>query len=296
MNTTLLLRRLCYGIVILALGMAAVPCALAAQDQQKYPPKAPTSDKDWRTLQNELKFGREYAAQFEQRTKLLTDPAVIGYVERIGQQLALECNSGFRFTFKVIDSSSADAVAFPGGPIYISSGLMEMADDEAGLAAAIVHQIAHVCAHHFILGLTQQQYEELKQRPLIHLKGPIGIGHLDLVPLPLPPLTQNFPPEYELEADALGLKYLYSAGYDPGAFTGFYSGLESAGKRNSSLIAEGFLTHLQTPERRHETLRRVAALKHRAQYVINTSEFDAIKARLTAIQASRGPLPRARQR
>ena len=103
---------------------------------------------NWYSTDSEIKMGKMYASEIEKSTKFITDPVVVEYVNRIGQNLVKNSDSKVPFTIKVIDSDEINAMALPGGFFYVNSGLILNADEEAELAGVMAHEIAHVAAHH----------------------------------------------------------------------------------------------------------------------------------------------------
>src|SRR5207248_4611666 len=103
---------------------------------------------DWYSIESEIRMGKEYATQIESSLKLVTDPTINEYVNRVGQNLVRNSDAKVPFTIKVVDSDEINAFALPGGFFYVNSGLILAADDESELAAVMAHEIAHVAARH----------------------------------------------------------------------------------------------------------------------------------------------------
>src|SRR5579859_6059812 len=103
---------------------------------------------DWYSLESEIRMGKQYSMQVEQSVKLVQDPVVNEYVNRIGQNLVRNSDAQVPFTIKVIDSDEVNAFALPGGFFYVNSGLILAADEEAELAGVMAHEISHVTARH----------------------------------------------------------------------------------------------------------------------------------------------------
>ena len=80
--------------------------------------------------------------------KMIQDPVVTEYVNRVGQNLVRNSDAQVPFTIKVVDSDEINAFALPGGFFYVNSGLILAADEEAELAGVMAHEIAHVAACH----------------------------------------------------------------------------------------------------------------------------------------------------
>jgi predicted Zn-dependent protease len=240
---------------------------------------------NWYSLEKEIRMGKEYAQMVESGVKLVQDPVVNEYVNRIGQNLVRNSDAKVPFTIKVIDSDDVNAFALPGGFFYVNSGLILAADEEAELAGVMAHEIAHVAARHAMRQMTRGNMLNLASIPLIFVGGGIGYAVRSAAGIGLPLTFLTFSRGFEAEADYLGLEYMYKAGYDPNAFISFFEKLQAKEKKRPGTLAKAFSTHPQTPDRiekSQEEIRKV--LPARDQYVVSTSEFDQVKARLAAIE------------
>ena len=243
---------------------------------------------NWYSLEKEIRIGKEYAQMVEQSVKLNTDPVVNEYVNRIGQNLVRNSDAKVPFTIKVIDSDEINAFALPGGFFYVNTGLIVAADEEAELAGVMSHEIAHVAARHATRQATRGQLANLASIPLIFVGGGLGYGIRAAAGLLLPMTFLTFSRGFEAEADYLGVQYMYKAGYDPQAFVSFFEKVQAKEKKKPGTLAKAFASHPQTPDRIGKTQEEIARiLPPRDQYVVTTSEFDDIKARLAAIQNRR---------
>ncbi len=243
---------------------------------------------NWYSLEKEIRMGKEYAQMVEQSVKLNTDPVVNEYVNRIGQNLVRNSDAKVPFTIKVIDSDEINAFALPGGFFYVNTGLIVAADEEAELAGVMSHEIAHVAARHATRQATRGQIANLASIPLIFVGGGLGYGIRAAAGLLLPMTFLTFSRGFESEADYLGVQYMYKAGYDPNAFVSFFEKVQAKEKKKPGTLAKAFASHPQTPDRIEKTQEEIARiLPPRDQYVVTTSEFDDVKARLAAIQNRR---------
>ena len=248
---------------------------------------------DWYGYDTEIKMGKQYAMMVEGSAKMIQDPVIVEYVNRIGQNLVRNSDAKVPFTIKVIDSDDVNAFALPGGFFYVNSGLILAADNEAELAGVMAHEIAHVAARHATREMTRGQYANLATIPLIFV-GSWGVYEAASAALSLAlPLTfMKFSRGFEAEADYLGLQYMYKAGYDPQAFIAFFEKIQSLEKKKPGTLAKAFSTHPQTPDRilkSQEEIRNV--LPARSEYVLNTSEFMDVKARLASIEGRKKMIP-----
>jgi hypothetical protein len=243
---------------------------------------------DWYSLDTEVRMGKEYAQQVEASSKLVQDPVITEYVNRIGQNLVRNSDAQVPFTIKVVDSDEVNAFALPGGFFYVNSGLILAADEEAELAGVMAHEIAHVAARHATRQMTRAQWANIGTIPLIFVGGGIGYAIRSVAGLALPMTFLSFSRGFESEADYLGLQYMYKAGYDPNAFVQFFEKLQAREKKKPGTLAKAFSTHPPTPDRIAHSQDEIARiLPSRAQYVITTSEFDDVKARLAAVENRR---------
>ncbi len=224
----------------------------------------------------------------EQSVKLNQDPVVNEYVNRIGQNLVRNSDAKVPFTIKVIDSDEINAFALPGGFFYVNTGLITAADEEAELAGVMSHEIAHVAARHATRQATRGQFANLASIGFIFVGGGLGYAVRSAASLLLPMTFLTFSRGFESEADYLGVQYMYKAGYDPQAFVSFFEKVQAKEKKKPGSLAKAFATHPQTPDRIEKTQKEIAEiLPPRDQYIVSTSEFDEVKARLAAIQNRR---------
>ena len=245
---------------------------------------------NWYSTDYEIKMGKGYAMEIEKSTKFITDPVVVEYVNRIGQNIVKNSDCKVPFTIKVIDSDVINAMALPGGFFYVNSGLIMAADEEAELAGVMAHETAHVCAHHAARGQTKGYYAEIASIPIMILAqgSYAGLGVYEASQLVIPMGLLEFSREYEAEADWLGVQYMYRAGYDPQAFIQIFEKLDALEKHKPGTLAKVFADHPQTPDRIAHSEEEIATiLPARPDYMVSTSEFDDVKARLARIENRR---------
>jgi len=240
---------------------------------------------NWYGVEKQIAMGKQYAQQVESSVKLIQDPVVTEYVNRVGQNLVRNSDAQVPFTIKVIDSDDINAFAMPGGFFYVNSGLILAADEEAELAGVMAHEIAHVAACHAARENTRGNLMQMASIPLIFVGGAIGYAGYQAAGLALPLTFLHFSRGFEAEADYLGLQYMYKSGYDPQAFISFFEKVQAQEKKKPGSLAKAFSTHPQTPDRIEKSQEEIATiLPARAQYTVSTSEFDDVKARLAAIE------------
>ena len=240
---------------------------------------------NWYTVEGQVARGRVYAQQIEAQVKLVNDPVVTEYVNRIGQNLVRNSDAQVPFTIKVIDSDVVNAMALPGGFFYVNSGLILAADEEAEMAGVMAHEIAHVAACHYGREMTRANLLQMASIPFIFMGGVIGYAGYEAASIGIPLTFFKFSRGFEAEADYLGIEYMYRAGYDPSAFVSFFEKIQAMEKKKPGTLSKAFDTHPQTPDRiekSQEEIRKILPAK--AEYIVTTSEFDEVKARLAAIE------------
>jgi beta-barrel assembly-enhancing protease len=243
---------------------------------------------DWYSLETEIRMGKQYSMMIESSSKMVNDPVVTEYVNRLGQNIVRNSDAKVPFTIKVIDSDVVNAMALPGGFFYVNSGLILAADEEAELAGVMAHEIAHVCARHAMRQMTRANIANISTIPLIFVGGGIGYAVYNAAGLAIPMAMLSFQRGFEAEADYLGLQYMYKSGYDPQAFVAFFEKIEALEKKKPGTIERAFATHPQTPDRIEASQKEIATiLPARQEYTVTTSEFDEVKARLAAIENRR---------
>jgi hypothetical protein len=243
---------------------------------------------DWYSTESEIKMGKQYAQQIEQSMKLIQDPVVNEYVNRVGQNLVRNSDAKVPFTIKVVDADEINAMALPGGFFYVNSGLILAADGEAELAGVMAHEIAHVCARHATRGATRGQLANIMTIPLIFVGGGIGYAAREAAGIGLPLTFLSFSRGFEAEADYLGVQYMYKAGYDPNEFVNFFEKIQAQEKKKPGSLAKAFSTHPQTPDRIQKTQEEIATiLPGKEQYIETTSEFNDVKSRLASLENRR---------
>src|SRR6266705_1354575 len=240
---------------------------------------------NWYSIERQIAMGRDYAQQVETTSKLVTDPVVTEYINRLGQNLVRNSDSQVPFTIKVIDSDDINAFALPGGFFYVNSGLILAADEEAELAGVMAHEISHVAACHAARENTRGNIAQIMTIPLIFIGGPIGYAAYEGAGLAVPLTFLKFSRGFEAQADYLGVEYMYKAGYDPQAFVSFFEKIQAQEKKKPGTISKAFSTHPQTPDRIGKSQEEIARiLPAKAEYMVTGSEFDEVKARLAAIE------------
>ena len=243
---------------------------------------------NWYSLEKQIALGKQISQQVETQSKVISDPVVSEYINRLGQNLVRNSDSQVPFTIKVIDSDDINAFALPGGFFYVNSGLILAADEEAELAGVMAHEIGHVAACHAAREQTRGTLMQMMTIPLIFVGGPIGYAAYEGAGLAVPLTFLKFSRGFEAEADYLGVQYMYKAGYDPAAFISFFEKVQVQEKRKPGTISKAFSTHPQTPDRIERSQDEISKiLPAKGEYLVSSSEFDEVKARLALIENRR---------
>jgi predicted Zn-dependent protease len=241
------------------------------------------------SLEKEIALGKQLAQQVERQSKVVNDPVVSEYVNRIGQNLVRNSDAKVPFTIKVIEDPAVNAFALPGGFFFVQTGLVLKADTEAELAGVMAHEIAHVAARHGTRQATRGEIAQLATIPLIFMGGAIPYAIYEGSGLLVPMSFLKFSRNFEAEADYLGVQYMYKTGYDPTAFVDFFEKIQTMEKRKPGTLAKMFSTHPPTDDRIEKTQKQIATLKPKPEYVITTSEFNDVKSRLAMLENQRRP-------
>ena len=286
---------LAFGIgLVLALLGPAVPSATAGNqktDPDKIGDRNVGKGVNFYSIDKEIQLGKELAQQVEMSSRVLDDPVVSEYVNRVGQNLVLNSDAKVPFTIKVLDSDEVNAFALPGGFFYVNSGLILKAGSEAELAGVMAHEIAHVAARHATRQASRAEIANFATIPLIFAGGWAGYAIRQAAGLGVPLGFLTFSRGFEAEADLLGLEYMYKAGYDPTAFVDFFEKLQAMEKKKPGTISKVFSTHPPTGDRIKAAQENIQKyLKAKPEYVVDTSEFERVKARLNALISHKRPI------
>ena len=240
------------------------------------------------SLEKEIALGKQLAQQVEQQAKVINDPIIAEYVNRVGQNIVRNSDCKVPFTIKVVEDESINAFALPGGFFFVNTGLILRADNEAELAGVMAHETAHVCARHGTRQATKAELANYMTIPLIFMGGWAGYGIRQATGVLVPMSLLKFSRNYESEADMLGLQYMYKTGYDPGSFVDFFEKIQALEKKKHGAVAELFSSHPMTDDRIQAAQKNIQDnLEARPEYVVNTSEFNDVKARLGMIENRR---------
>lgn len=235
-------------------------------------------------VEAEIAIGRNLAWELEQNVTLLNNPVVVDYVNRVAQNVVKNSDAKLPFTIKVIDSAEVNALGLPGGFLYITTGLIQTADNEAQLAAMMAHAVAHVTARH---AAEQQGRATLINMAALPLTISSSVPSTVFPGLGSPTVPLSFLKWSRAaveEADWLGLQYLYKAGYDPTAMVEFFERVATLSVVRRP-VSESFSTHPRIEDRIAQSLKNIRTyLPARQRNLVTTSEFQEIKNRLVELK------------
>jgi predicted Zn-dependent protease len=240
------------------------------------------------SIEKEIALGKQMAQEVERQAKIVDDPIIAEYVNRIGQNLVRNSDAKVPFTIKVVDSEEINAFALPGGFFFVNTGILLNADNEAEMAGVMAHEIAHVAARHGTRQATRGDIVNYGSIPLIFLGGWTGYAIRQGMGLAIPMGFLQFSRGFEAEADMLGLEYMYKAGYDPESFVDFFEKVQSQEKRKPGTMSKVFSSHPPTDDRIKSAQKNIQELlKAKPEYVLSTSEFSDVKTRVMAMHNRR---------
>ena len=201
------------------------------------------------TTEQEVELGQRVSEQIEAEATLLEDPVILAYVREVGARVASKAErQDVTYVFKVIDDpEQVNAFAVPGGNIYILTGLLARMDSEAELAAVLGHEAAHIAEHHSMEALTRQVGFSVMAQALLGEEAAAWQAILADVGSNLASL--KFRREDEKESDALGLEYMFDAGYDPDGMVNLLELFAELSEGDMSVISAWLSTHPPSPER-----------------------------------------------
>lgn len=259
-----------------AIAMFAMPLSAIAQTKI-------TLHSNKYKVSDDVKLGRQAAAEAEQQFPILNDPEATSYVSRVGQSLVRSIPSefqhpGFNYYFKIVNARDINAFALPGGPMYVNRGMIESAKDEGEMAGVMAHELAHVALRHGTAQASKAQKYGL-------LAGILGIGGA-ILGGPAGAAAQiagqgvgvyflKFSREYETEADILGSQIMARAGYDPMDLANMFRTIEQQGGSSG-----GFMSSHPSPANRYNRIAQEAQYLRIENPIRNSRDFSRIQARL----------------
>lgn len=230
------------------------------------------------SVNEEKQLGDKLAVEVEKQYKVVNDPEVQAYINRVGQRLLTGVQKvEFPYTFKVVEDKSINAFAIPGGHTYVNTGLIKAASSETELAAVMAHEINHVVARHSTKQLTKQYGYQMIAGLLLGNQGQLAQIAADLFGKAG---MMYYSREMESQADYLGVQTMYKAGYNPEGMVTLFQKLEATAKENPGALNKFFSSHPQTPDRIQNIQKEIAQLPPKHYPDGSEAEFNKIKARV----------------
>lgn len=262
---------------LMVFAIFVMPVSVFAQTQIKYHSNKykPADD---------VKVGRQAAAEVEQQMPILNDSEATGYVSRVGQRLVNNIPEEFRhpefqYYFKIVNARDINAFALPGGPMYVNRGMIEAARNEGEMAGVMAHELSHVALRHGTAQATKGQKYGL-------LAGILGIGGQIIGGVPgaaaqiagqgVGVYFLKFSREYETEADILGARIMAGAGYDPRDLANMFKTIE----QQSGGGGGGFLSDHPSPANRYEKINQEAEYLRVEAPIRESRDFSRVQSRL----------------
>jgi hypothetical protein len=249
---------------------------------------------------DDVKLGREAAAEVEKELPMLNDDRVDGYVERVGARLVQNIpgefqHSGFRYTFDVVNLREINAFALPGGPMYAHRGMLEKARTEGEIAGVLAHEISHVALRHGTAQASAAQPYQLGQIGSAILGAIIGGRAGDIVSgvgqFGFGAAFLRYSRDYERQADILGAQIMARTGYDPRDMASMFRTIEQEGGGR----APEWLSNHPNPGNRAEYITQEAQSLRVQNPIRNSQDFQTVRSHLgqmppapTTEEAARG--------
>ncbi len=241
--------------------------------------------------EKEIALGKQLAQEVQRQAKIVDEPIIAEYINRLGQNLVRNSDAKVPFTFQVIDSDVPNAFSLPGGYVFVNTGLIELAEEEDELAGAMAHEIAHVAARHMTREATKSQLTSIGILPLgLLFGGWVGAIARPAIGLATPVTFRSFSRADESEADYLGVQYMYAAGYDPTGVINIFEKLDALNYRKPAGLSRLLATHPMDRDRIQKAEKEIQEiLPARAQYVVNTSDYHDMRQKVFAWEARPKP-------
>jgi Zn-dependent protease with chaperone function len=265
--------------VILSFGFVVPQLAFA-----RYNPKP---GMNFFSPEQDIQLGQQNAAEVEKQMPIVKDSQLNQYIQRLGQKLVAHAPSvngtQYPFSFKIVNQKEINAFALPGGPIYVNLGTIQAADTEAQLAGVIGHEMGHVIMRH---STNQASKQMMAQAPFAILGGKVGSGMMGQlaqmgIGFGLNSVFLKYSRQAESQADLIGTDIIHDAGYDPRAMAQFFEKLEAEGGARGPQ----FLSDHPNPGNRAQAVSAEAATLPRMQYQGDSSDFRAIKQKVSGMKA-----------
>jgi len=278
------------------IALIAAP-AFAGDDKNKKNDPTQIGDRDvgkclnFYSVEKEMALGKQLAEEVAREAKVVDDPILSEYVNRIGQNLARNSDAKVPFTFRLLQNDVPNAFALPGGYIFVHTGLIGIAAEEDEFAGALAHEIAHVAARHLTCRETKAQLANIGTIPLsILLGGWAGMAARQAAGAAIPMTFLSFSRHDESEADFLGVQYMWAAGYDPNGAISMFEKLETLQRTQPSAVSKLLSTHPMDSDRIAKTQAEIdKILPSKPEYIVTTSDYTNMRQRLLTMENRRKP-------
>jgi len=230
------------------------------------------------SIEEEWQLGQQLSAEIAGQVQLNNDPAVNAYVRAMGQRIVATTSfANLPWNFHVVNDPDINAFAIPGGHVYVNTGLIQNAANASELAGVMAHEISHVVARHSTEQISRQ-YGLSIVASLVLGQNPGDLAKIAAQIVGTGAMAR-FSREDEREADELGIKAAYEAGYDPKGMATLFETLLAHQQSSPSRVEQFFATHPLTEERIRDARNRAAQLTGK-NVVTDEPEFQNIKRRV----------------
>ncbi|MGA3235376.1 MAG: M48 family metallopeptidase [Bryobacteraceae bacterium] len=291
------MRTLFARILIASLIALIAAPAFAGDDKNKKNDPTQIGDRDvgkclnFYSVEKEMALGKQLAEEVAREAKVVDDPILSEYINRIGQNLARNSDAKVPFTFRLLQNDVPNAFALPGGFIFVHTGLIGIAAEEDEFAGALAHEIAHVAARHLTCRETKAQLANIGTIPLsILLGGWAGVAARQAAGAVIPMTFLSFSRHDESEADFLGVQYMWAAGYDPTGAISMFEKLETLQRTQPTAVSKLLSTHPMDSDRIAKTQAEIdKILPSKPEYIVTTSDYTNMRQRLLTMENRRKP-------
>jgi predicted Zn-dependent protease len=263
-------RRIVRRALIPLLLFVSVGCAATGLNQGQF--NLISTDDEW-------KMGQQLETELAKQLRLVNDPSTVAYVNRIGQRIVAQSEmSGRPWEFHVVADPEINAFNIPGGHVYVNTGLILAAKNTSELAGVMAHEIGHGTARHAT--------ERLTAAHGINTLGGILLGRNPsttkqiAAQIAATGVLAKYSRSAEREADQLGVRYMYGAGYNPSGMGTMFETLLATRKRRPSSVEQFFSTHPLAEDRITAVRQQVAALPPKSGLIASDGNLATIQQRV----------------
>jgi predicted Zn-dependent protease len=232
------------------------------------------------TPEEEIEFAKQIKPEIEKDLTFVNDPIVVNYIRKVGKIVVANSPQPAQVpsNFFVVKNDEINAFAIPGGNIYVHTGLIDAADDEAELASVLAHEFGHVVYSHGAKNVTRAMNASMLQQLILGQDGGQIAGAVG--GLVAQGVLTTYSRDAERQADSIAVPTLYHAGYDPNGMISFFETLtERYGEGGGTMIAL-FASHPPTAERITQVRAEIAALPPKEPLLRPINELRKVQVRL----------------